>query len=195
VSKIVYLPPPDDAGEPGDANAERTRRLFEWAIMVLTEVGLAPAVAQAASIAELRDIVFDPNDAVIALAVRDALYPATGERQDHFRGLREGSLKQILRNRFDDMKRDREKVLRSRAGTGQRDWTDDLILDEKNRIVPNLANLILILRRAPKWEGVLAYDEFNARQEASALGEGRSRCTVDGPPRVLGAGLVSNSED
>jgi predicted P-loop ATPase len=60
------------------------------------------------------------------------------------------------------MKRDREKALRSRAGVGQRDWTDDLILDQKDQIVPNLANLVLILLKGPKWQGVLAYDEFNA---------------------------------
>jgi predicted P-loop ATPase len=163
MSKIVHLPAPLDADEHSHANAERTARLFEWATMVLTEVGLAKAVAQSTSITELRDLAFDVNDIVIALAVRDALYPATGERQELFRGLREGSLKRILRNRFDDMKRDREKVLRSRAGVGQRDWTDDLILDQKKRIVANLANLVLIMRKAPKWRRVLAYDQFNAR--------------------------------
>jgi hypothetical protein len=163
MSKIVQLPALLGADEHSHANAERTRRLFEWATMVLTKFGHAKAVAQATSIAELRDLVFDANDAVIALAVRDALYPATGERGDHFRGLREGSLKRILRNRFDDMKWDREKVLRSRAGAGQRDWTDDLILDQKKQIVPNLANLLLILHKAPKWRKVLTYDEFNAR--------------------------------
>jgi len=50
VSKIVHLPAPLDA-EHSHANAERTRRLFEWATMVLMKVGLAKAVAQATSIA------------------------------------------------------------------------------------------------------------------------------------------------
>ena len=44
-----------------------------------------------------------------------------------------------------------------------RDWSDDLILNDKSEIVANLANLILILRKAPEWDGVLGYDEFNAR--------------------------------
>jgi predicted P-loop ATPase len=38
-----------------------------------------------------------------------------------------------------------------------------LILDEARKVIANLANLILILREAPKWKGVLGYDEFNAR--------------------------------
>jgi predicted P-loop ATPase len=42
------------------------------------------------------------------------------------------------------------------------DWTDTLILDKNGKIVANLANLILILREAPKWNGVLGYDEFAA---------------------------------
>ena len=45
----------------------------------------------------------------------------------------------------------------------QPDWTDKLILDKDGKIVANLANVILILREAPKWKGVLGYDEFNAR--------------------------------
>jgi hypothetical protein len=59
MSKIVHLRAPLDADEHSHANAERTRRLFEWATMVLTEVGLAKAVAHAASIAEL--LVSDPK--------------------------------------------------------------------------------------------------------------------------------------
>ena len=45
----------------------------------------------------------------------------------------------------------------------QPDWTDALILDKEGKIVGNLANVILILREAPEWKGVLGYDEFNAR--------------------------------
>jgi hypothetical protein len=81
MSKIVHLPATPDADEHSHAAAERTQRLFEWATMVLTEVGLAKAVAQAASIAELLNLEFDANDAGIALAVRDALYPAAGRNR------------------------------------------------------------------------------------------------------------------
>jgi predicted P-loop ATPase len=160
--KIVRLPVPLDADEHARANAERTRRLFEWAATVLGDLGLAKAVAQARSTEELRGITLNAEDAEVSLAIRDALHPATGDRQEHFRGLREGALKQILKNRLADLKRDREKVLRRHFGAKQRDWTDDLILND-GKIIPNLANLILILRKAPKWAGVLAYDEFNAR--------------------------------
>ena len=38
-----------------------------------------------------------------------------------------------------------------------------MILNKDGKIVANLANLILILREAPKWRGVLGYDEFAVR--------------------------------
>jgi hypothetical protein len=163
MARIVRLPVPLDSDDHARAtNAERTRRLFEWAATVLRNLGLATAVAQATSVAELRGITLNVDGAEVSLAIRDALHPATGDRQDHFHGLREGTLKKILKNRLADLKRDREKVLRRRAGA-ERDWTDELMLNAKGEIIPNLANLILILRKAPKWAGVLAYDEFNAR--------------------------------
>ena len=42
------------------------------------------------------------------------------------------------------------------------DWADRLVLNKNGEVVPNLANLILILYEAPKWQGVLAYNEFDA---------------------------------
>jgi hypothetical protein len=60
--------------------------------------------------------VFDVDDPAVALAVRDALHPATGKCQDRFRHFREGALKRILQNRFDGMRKDREAALRKRAG-------------------------------------------------------------------------------
>jgi predicted P-loop ATPase len=161
MAKLVHFPVPMQADEHDSANAERTRRLFEWAVGVLERLGLAGAVAQAASIEELRGITLDIE--AVMLAIRDALHPAIGDRQDHFCGLREGALKKILRNRLDDLKRDREKVLRRRADAKRREWTDDLILNKDGKIISNLANLILILRKAPKWQNVLAYDEFHAQ--------------------------------
>ncbi len=41
--------------------------------------------------------------AEVTLAIRDALHPASGPRQEHFRGLKEGGLKQILKNRFAEL--------------------------------------------------------------------------------------------
>jgi predicted P-loop ATPase len=127
---------------------------------VLKRLGLDRAVAAASSIEELRSLTLDVDGAEVTLAIRDALHPASGRRQEHFRGLKEGGLKLILKNRFAELKKTREAILR---GNRRPDWTDRLILDKDGKIVANLANLILILREAPKWKGVLGYDEFNAR--------------------------------
>ena len=110
------------------------------------------------------------DSAEIALALRDALHPASGQRQEHFRGLRESGLKLILKNRFADLKKVREATLRRGKPS---DWTDELILDRNGKIVANLANGIAICVEAPKWRGVLGYGEFNARgvfSTAPALG-------------------------
>ena len=160
--KVIKLPVPasQDADEHARADTQRNQRLFDWADAVLKRLGLDKAMAAARSIEELRSITFNADSAEIALAIRDALHPASGHRQEHFRGLKEGGLKLILKNRFAELKKTREAALRRRK---QPDWTDRLILDKDGKIIANLANLILILREAPKWKGVLGYDEFNAR--------------------------------
>jgi predicted P-loop ATPase len=162
VSLPVPVPVPPSVRDKGDANAERNKTLFEWALNLLKKLGIAQALERAGSIEELRRISLNMEDGEITLAIRDALHPAGGDREPHFVGLREGSLKQILRNRFVDLKKDREKKLRGR-GRSQRDWSDDLILDKAGNVKANLHNVILILREALKWKGVLAFDEFNAR--------------------------------
>jgi predicted P-loop ATPase len=161
--KIIQLPVPValDADDRVHADDRRNQRLFDWARGVLNRLGLDRAIAQARTIDELRRIVLDLEDGRIVLAIRDALHPASGERQEHFRGLREGSLKRVLRNQFNDLKEDREKKLRGRAS--HEDWSAELILDKNGNIKAELHNLILIMREAPKWKGVLAYDEFAAR--------------------------------
>jgi predicted P-loop ATPase len=148
------------------AETERKRHLFAWADGVLHELGLAERIAHAGSLEELRKITFDADAAEIALAIREALHPAGGAKDDCFAGLREGGLKRILKMRFDEMKREREGQLRCQQGGKQSvntDWTDELKLDEKGAVRPILSNLILFLIHHPKWKGVLAYDEFSAR--------------------------------
>jgi predicted P-loop ATPase len=164
-NKVIKLPVPasQDADEHARADTERNRRLFDWADAVIKRLRLDKAVAAARSIEELRRVIFDVDGAEVTLAIRDALHPASGHRQEHFRGLKEGGLKLILKNRFTELKKTREAVLRRRRNREQPDWTDQLILDKDGKIIANLANLILILREAPKWNGVLGYDEFNAR--------------------------------
>ena len=77
MAKIVRLPVPLDAEENVRANAERTRRLFEWAATVLKDLGLAKAVAQATSLEELRGITLNV-DADVSLAIRDAYHNDAG---------------------------------------------------------------------------------------------------------------------
>ena len=180
--KLPIPTPPPNADAHARADTERNRRLFDWAEAVLKALGLDKAIAAARSIEELRRITLDVDSAEIALALRDALHPASGQRQEHFRGLKEGSLKLILKNRFADLKKAREATLRRGKPS---DWTDELILDKDGKIVANLANLILILREAPKWKGVLGYDEFDARvviRQAPALGRRAARLALDRPP-------------
>jgi predicted P-loop ATPase len=162
--EVIQLPvlTSTDADEQRRADTDRTRRLFDWALDVLKSLGLDKAVTRATSIAELRAITLDLECAQITLAIRDALYPESGCRLDHFRGLREGGLKLILKNRFNDLKSSREAKLRRHPGKVERDWTEDLILDRVGNIKPILANLVLILTSSPKWKGVLAFDEFGA---------------------------------
>jgi predicted P-loop ATPase len=163
--KVIKLPVSvsPDADEHARADTQRNQRLFDWADVVLKKLGLDKEVAAAQSIEKLRNITLDDADpAELILAIRDALHPASGHRQELFRGLTERGLKQILKNRLNELKKTREEVLRRRKPK-QPDWTDQLILNRDGRIVANLANLILTLRQAPKWKGVLAFDEFNIR--------------------------------
>jgi len=159
--KVISLPAPasQDAEDHARDDTQRNQRLFDWADTVLKRLRLDKAVAGARSIEELRAVTFDADSVEITLAIRDALHPATGHRQQHFRGLKEGGLKLILKNRFAELKKTREAALRRKK---QPDWTDQLILEKDGKIIGNLANLILILREAPKWKGVLGYDDFNA---------------------------------
>jgi hypothetical protein len=144
VAKVAPLlvPVPDV----DDANAERNQQLFDWAFAVLRQVGIDRAIRRATSIEGLARIALNADGAEITLAIRDALHPASGERGKYFRGLGEVSLKRILRNRFNDLKKDREKELKQRRGGQQHHWSDDLETNEDGSIKPILANLILILR-------------------------------------------------
>jgi predicted P-loop ATPase len=155
------------AEEHARAETERKQRLFTWADCVLRNLGLAERVACANNLGELRRITFDADAAEVALAIREALHPASGPKDDCFTGLRAGGLKHILRMRFDEMKKQREAQLRGgrHGGTQQSDpdWTEELKLDDDGGVRPILSNLILFLRHHPQWQGVLAYDEFSAR--------------------------------
>jgi predicted P-loop ATPase len=162
-SKNIIPFPPPSAEEHARAETERRRQLDTWADRILQELGLAARLARATSIQELHRITFDPEAPEVALAIREALFPATGERADYFAHLTKGALKRILKNRFNDMKKDREQELRRGSGRQHAgsDWTDDLKLDKDGGVRPILANLILFLRHHPQWRDVLAFASFN----------------------------------
>ena len=163
MSEIIPLKTGTD--EHARAETDRKRRLFAWADLVLQQLGFADRVAQADSVDELRKVTFDADTIEVALAIRDALHPATGKREEYFVGLSDAGLKRLLKTRFIELKKEREQALRGGAGgrRATRDWSDDLVLDDAGGVRPLLTNLILFLREHPKWKGVLAYDEFNAR--------------------------------
>jgi predicted P-loop ATPase len=160
--KIVKLPVPSPDEGQGQSDTERKRALFAWALEVLEQIGTVAAIAAAKTTEELRRITLDVEMVEIVLAIRDALHPASGVRAEHFRGLKEGGLKQVLKNRFAELKKDRLAEL-GRAGGQTDDWTADLVLTRKREISACLANLVLILRKHPVWKDVLGYDEFAAR--------------------------------
>jgi predicted P-loop ATPase len=132
---------------------------------VLQQLGFVDRVAQADSVDDLRKVTFDADTFEVALAIRDALHPATGKREEYFVALSDAGLKRLLKTRFVELKKEREQALRGGASSRRatRDWSDDLVLDDAGGVRPLLANLILFLRHHPQWQGVLAYDEFNAR--------------------------------
>jgi hypothetical protein len=142
MSEIIPYPGADRASN--EPEAEREQLLFRWVDMVLAKLGYTKAVAKAASLLELADIAFDLRDPEVTLAIREALHPAAGKRPLHFRGLNDDALRRLLRAGFDRMKRDRDKKLRT--GTGS-NWENDILLDDKGKIVANLFNLTLILQR------------------------------------------------
>jgi hypothetical protein len=169
--KLIPFPEPN-AEAHAQAETERKVKLFAWADRVLLQLGLTAKVAQAASIADLHKISIHFDDVDAELAIHDALHPAAGQRADeHFAGMRTGTLKRLLKKRLDELKKNRmAELLRGRGGTGAAsghskpyNWTNDLRLDDKDGIRPILTNLILFLRWHPTWKGTLAFDEFYLR--------------------------------
>ena len=96
-TNLIPFPPPG-AEEHASAETERRQRLFAWADRVLRDMGFPERVARANSLDELRKINFDPDAAEVALAIRDALHPASGAKADYLDGLHEAALKRVLKN-------------------------------------------------------------------------------------------------
>jgi hypothetical protein len=102
----LILFPESDAETHARAETKRKRKLFAWADALLQQLGLAAKVAQAQSVDDLAKITLNLAGVEVALAIRDALHPAAGQRDEHFNGLREGALKRLLQARFDELKKD-----------------------------------------------------------------------------------------
>jgi hypothetical protein len=147
------LPPRQQRqGTGADANAyaQRQRRLLDWGFQVLERFGLVLAIAAANTIEELQRITFDPDSTEVILAINDALHPAEGERQRHFDGLTTAALKKILKNRFSDLRKDRQKQLLAGGGdpsdSGTVDWTKEVIFDKQGKIIANVHNMVVMLQ-------------------------------------------------
>ena len=182
--KLPIPTPPPNADAHARADTERNRRLFDWAEGLLKALGLDKTIAAARSIEDLRRIALDVDSAEIALALRDALHPASGQRQEHFRGLKEGSLKAILRNRFAEWKKDREATLR-RGKAPKSDWTDQLILDKDGKIRPDSGELDFDPWSGPEVAGRARLQRVCGpcrHPQAPALGKRAARCALGRPP-------------
>jgi hypothetical protein len=112
--------PPESTEEHARAETERKRRLFGWADDLLKELGLTEQILRANTLYELRKIKFNPKSDEI----EEAVYNALQSKADCFKG--KDGLKRILRKRFEEQRKDREKKIRSGAvGANQSasDWT------------------------------------------------------------------------
>ena len=147
---------------------ERHQRRMAWADTVL-----APhiaAIEAASTMEELARVSFDRNSPEIDAACHEALHPADDHTPDHFENVSMAFLKRLLEGRFKGLYRVREReLLRGGPSAGQSsgpggapyyDWTADLIHTDKGKIIGNVANLILMMRHHPDWQGVLTYSEF-----------------------------------
>ena len=146
---------------------ERQQRLFDLADSVLESQ--IKELAAATNVEEVQRITFDHESNEVDIAVREAKHPVDGHAEPCFDSYTVAALKRFLKARFNGLKRDRERELlrgsaQASSGPGQApyyDWTADLIRNDKGKIVGNVANLTLMLRHHPDWQGVLSYNEFN----------------------------------
>ncbi len=154
-SKLTVVPPPSADGY---ARAETARKnsLFRWADGVLEQIGLAEHVPgkrdqvrlRAGDLAGLAKLTLDVDAAAVTLAIQAALYPASGKpKAEHFKGIREGALKKVLKARSAELKKAREAELllsaqsagsQSATSSSSYDWISDLKLGSKDEILPQL---------------------------------------------------------
>jgi hypothetical protein len=140
------IPLKTTADEHARAETESKRRLFAWADGTLEQLGFADRVKQAKTLNELRRVAFDADALEVTLAIRDALHPVSGKKDDCFANLKEGALKRLLEKHFIELIKQREQELHTGSAGGRQtapDWTDELKLDKKGKVLPLLANVIV----------------------------------------------------
>ena len=96
---------------PQDQTEQRTA-LNDWVDKVLESSGLFDALRHAMTLEELDAIKFDAGNSAVILAIVAALHPGKGKtRARHFENMSDKFLNAILKNRFDDRKKDEKKKL------------------------------------------------------------------------------------
>jgi hypothetical protein len=98
--------------EHGGDQTRMQRALFQWAERVLEHAGLLKMLRDAMTLEELDAIKFDAGNSAVILAIVAALHPGKGKtRARHFENMSDKFLNAILKNRFDDRKKDEKKKL------------------------------------------------------------------------------------
>ena len=108
---ITLKSDPRDQENGGD-QTQMQRALFQWAERVLEHAGLLKKLRDAMTLEELDAIKFDAGNSAVILAIVAALHPGKGKtRARHFENMSDKFLNAILKNRFDDRKKDEKKKL------------------------------------------------------------------------------------
>jgi hypothetical protein len=103
---------PDKEIPDKDDQKPRLDALFGWAERVLEEAGLLQLLRDAKTREELDGTKFEPGNVKLIVAISDALHPGSGKkREPRFEHLSEKALEAILRNRFNDFKKELHKKL------------------------------------------------------------------------------------
>ena len=91
---------------------ERLNALYQWADGCLEAAGLLKLLHDAKTREELDAIKFEPGNLTLVMMIRDALHPGSGKaRGKHFQHFTEKMLENILRERFNQFKKDQNKKL------------------------------------------------------------------------------------
>jgi Protein of unknown function (DUF3631) len=154
-------------GTAAGQDADFQRRRFEWGAGVLERLGATARVTAARSIRELDAIALDDN--AVEVEIINVLH--SGNREAHFVGLSAKQLRHILRNRLDDLKKDRRRDLQRAAPSSGHDGPQVNVLDLVLRLIEDhiaitpeerMATALWILH-------TYVYDRFDVTPRLAAL--------------------------